>query len=228
MNELFIAVLAVGGTLGAYAFGKWLYVKTKFPLLLPIFTAGIVIIVGLLFLNVSYDRYMVGGKWIEYLLGPAVVSLAYPLYQHRKVVKSLFIPIVGGTLIGSIIGLGTGVYLAKIVGVDDLLMYSLAPKSVTTPVAMDVAEGLGGNGSIAAVFVMIAGIGGVMLSPYVFRLFRIKGSTGRGVGLGTASHAIGTAKALEISEVDASISTVSMVLSAIFVSLLAPALLLIV
>lgn len=228
MNELFLVVLAIGGTIGAYAFGKWLYVKTKIPLLLPILTAAILIIICLLFLNVSYDTYMVGGKWIELLLGPAVVALAYPLYQHRKVVKALFIPIVGGTLIGSIIGLGTGIYFAKVVGVDDLLMSSLAPKSVTTPVAMDVAEGLGGNGSIAAVFVMIAGIGGVMLSPYIFRLFRIKGSIGRGVGLGTASHAIGTAKALEISEVDASISTVSMVLSAIFVSVLTPVFFLIV
>lgn len=222
MMYFLMIILIVLGTIGAYLIGKWIYVRTKVSFLLPILSAAIIIIAVLLLFNISYETYMTGGKWIERLLGPAVVALAYPLYQNRHIVKKLAFPIVSGTLIGAIVGLSSGIYLARILGVEDIVIYSLAPKSVTTPVAMEVAESLGGEASIAAVFVMIAGIGGAMLSPYVFGLFKINTPIGRGIGLGSASHAIGTAKALEQSEMAGSISTVAMILSAIFVSILAP------
>lgn len=222
MMDFLMTILTILGTIGAYLIGKWIYARTKSPLLLPIFSAGVIIIAVLLLFNITYETYMTGGKWIEYLLGPAVVALAYPLYQNRQIVKKLAFPMVSGTLIGAIVGLSSGIYLARILGVKDIVIYSLAPKSVTTPVAMEIAEGLGGKAQVAAIFVVIAGIGGVMLSPYVFRLFKINTAIGRGIGLGSASHAIGTAKALEHSEIDASISTVAMILSAIFVAILTP------
>lgn len=220
--EAIIMVFSILLTIVAYIVGKWVYIRTRIPFLLPIFTAVVIVIVSLISLNLSYEAYMSGAKWIDYLLGTAVVALSYPLYQNRVIIKDMALPIIIGTFFGAIIGLTSGVYLAKLLDIEDVILFSLAPKSVTTPVAMEVAEQLGGVGSIAAVFVMIAGIGGVMLSPYVFRLLRITTPIGRGLGLGSASHAIGTSKALEYSELDASISTVAMILSAIFVSVLTP------
>lgn len=220
--DVVIMTFSILLTIVAYIIGKWVYIRTGISLLLPIFTAVVVVIVSLILLDLSYEAYMSGAKWIDHLLGTAVVSLSYPLYQNRHIIKDIALPITIGTFLGAVIGLTSGVYLAKLLDVEDVIIYSLVPKSVTTPVAMEVAEGLGGLGSIAAVFVMIAGIGGVMLSPYVFRLLRITTPIGRGLGLGSASHAIGTSKALEYSELDASISTVAMILSAIFVSVLTP------
>lgn len=222
MNDLLTVILIVIGTIFAYLIAKWLYKRIYTPLLLPVAVATLLIIIFLVLFNVSYETYMIGGKWIHAFLGPAVVALAYPLYQNRSILKRLAIPLVFGTLIGSIVGVVTGVYLTKVVGFDEAIIYSLTPKSVTTPVAMDISDTLGGIDSLAAVFVMIAGISGAMISTYVFNVFRLKHPVGRGVGLGSASHAIGTAKALESSQLEGSISTIAMILSAVFVSIITP------
>src|SRR5699024_541656 len=124
--------------------------------------------------------------------------------------------IIIGTFIGAIVGVTTGVLFAKWIGFPDEIIYSISPKSVTTPVAMEIAGSLGGYVSLAAVFVIIAGIVGAVLNKYIYKLFRLNNHVGRGVGIGSGSHAIGTAKALEDSEIQGSISTVAMILSMIF------------
>lgn len=222
MNDLVISLFIIVGTIIAYLIAKWVYTRVYTPLLLPVFVATVLIVIFLLSFNISYDTYMIGGEWINKFLGPAVVALAYPLYQHRDILKRLAIPIISGTFIGAIVGIISGVLLAKVVGFDEELIYSLLPKSVTTPVAMDISNSLGGIASLAAVFVMIAGIAGAMFGKVIFKLFRIHHSVGHGVGFGSSSHAIGTAKALESSELEGSISTVAMILSAVFVSLITP------
>lgn len=222
MNDGWIVITVIIGTVLAYLFARWLYKRIYTPLLLPIAVATGVIILFLVIFNISYETYMIGGKWIHLLLGPAVVSLAYPLYQQRDVLRQLALPILIGTFVGAVIGVATGIILARVFRIEDALLYSLLPKSVTTPVAMDISESLGGIGSLAAVFVMIAGITGAMVSRHIFTLFRMDSKVGRGVGLGSASHAIGTARALESSQLEGSISTIAMIVSAIFVSLITP------
>lgn len=217
-----LAIFFILLTIIVFIFAKWLYQKIYTPLLLPLTVATIIIIIFLSILKIDYNTYMIGGEWINELLGPAVVALAYPLYQQRERLKSLLFPLVIGTLIGAVVGIASGLLLTKWLGFSKEIIYAVAPKSVTTPVAMEITEGLGGIVSLAAVFVMVAGIGGVMMSKYIYQIFGLDTHIGRGVGMGTASHGIGTSKALESGELEGSLSSIAMILSAVFVSFLMP------
>lgn len=222
MSNILIGLAAIVGTLLVYLFSMKLHQKVLRPFTLPVLIATICIIALLAIFHIPYDTYMIGGEWINQLLGPAVVALAYPLYQQRHILKDLMIPIFIGVLIGAITGIISGVLFAKWSGADDFVIYSLVSKSVTTPVSMAIADSIGGGMSLAAIFVMFAGIGGVLMSTLLLKVFRIHDAIGRGVSLGSASHAIGTAHALEHSELEGSVSSVAMVLSAIIVSIIAP------
>lgn len=222
MFESIIALTAIVGTLISYFIGRTLYNYIKTPLLLPITVAVAIIVTVLSLANISYETYMSGSKWIHALLGPAVVSLAYPLYEHRELLRRLAFPILIGSLVGAFVGVFSGFILAKFTQLDEALLYSLLPKSVTTPVAMDISESLGGIAPLAAVLVIIAGLTGVLLGPLMYRIFRLRTEIGRGVGMGSASHAIGTASAFEQSELEGSISTIAMIVNAVFVSLIIP------
>lgn len=224
MFNYLLIIIAIIGTVASYFIGRAIYNYTQIPLLLPIIVAVLIIVTVLVVGDIAYETYMTGGKWIHALLGPAVVSLAYPLYEQRDLLKRLAIPILIGSLIGALIGVFSGFILAKFARLDDELLYSLLPKSVTTPVAMDISESLGGIGSLAAVLVIIAGLTGVLLGPFMFKIFRLHSEIAYGVGFGSASHAIGTASAFENSELAGSISTISMIVNAVFVSFLTPVL----
>src|SRR5690625_4890744 len=222
MNECIIMLFGIIGTIIAYMIATWLYRRFHTTLLLPVAVATLFIVLFLVIFHIPYNTYMMGGEWINKFLGPAVVALAYPLYENRDTLKRFAIPMVIGTFSGAIIGVFTGVGIAILIGYDETVIYSIAPKSVTTPVAMDISTSLGGVAPLAAVFVMIAGISGAMLNPYVVRICKMNNYIGRGISLGSASHAIGTARALENSLLEGSISTIAMILSAVFVSVITP------
>ncbi|MNP31679.1 Holin-like protein CidB [compost metagenome] len=165
---------------------------------------------------------MLGGKWIQDLLGPAVVSLAFPLSKHMDVLKRNVIPILGGTLGGSIVGMFTGALVALLLGYPKDIVIALLPKSVTTPVAIQLADHAGGNASFTSLFVMIAGFSGILLGPLMMRWIRIKDNSAYGIGLGSASHALGMARSFEYGENAVALSSVSMIVSAIAGSLFLP------
>lgn len=201
---------------------KALYQKYNYPLLVPVATSTTVIIVLLLLFNIPYDTYLQGGSWIGELLGPAVVALAFPLYKNKEILKKYFAPVVVGVLIGASIGILSGLTFASLLNIDKEVLISLIPKNVTTPIAMDIASMSGGIPTLAAVYVTIAGVGGAMFGPTILKLCRIHHYIGVGVGFGTASHGIGTARALEIGQKEAAISSISMILSAIFAAVVCP------
>ncbi|QOR68999.1 LrgB family protein [Cytobacillus suaedae] len=209
-------------TLILYNGMRVLYQKTPSPFLVPIATTTLALIVLLSLFSFSYEEYMIGGKWIDELLGPAVVALAFPLYQHRKLLKKYFIPIVAGVLSGTFISLLTGILLSILIGLEKELMLSILPKSVTSPVAMDIAGEIGGVPSLAAVYVMIAGIAGAVCGPSLLKGCGVTHYIGIGMGFGAAAHGIGTSKALEIGEREGAISSVSMILSAVFAAIFLP------
>lgn len=225
MNEYYIALLTITVTIVTYLFAKKLYNHFSSVLLLPVAVATFIIVILLIVFNIPYETYMIGGKWIKHFLGPAIVALAYPLYLNKDVLKKLGIQLIGGTFVGSIVGIITGIIFTRMLGFQDEIIYSMIPKSITIPIAMEVSSTLGGIDSLAAVFVVIAGISGAMLSSYIFKYIELEDLVGRGVGLGSASHALGTEKAFESSQLDGAISTVAMILSALFVSVFAPLLL---
>ncbi|MEN2767094.1 LrgB family protein [Ornithinibacillus xuwenensis] len=222
MINLFIGIVVIIATIGIYLVAVNVHHKYNYPFTAPVIISTIIVIVILLACKLPYDTYMIGGRWINELLGPAVVALAYPLYVNRKTLLKLGTPILVGSLFGSIGGLVTGIILSKLVGLSDFITYSLLPKNVTTAVAMDIAETTGGGTSLAAVFVMIAGIGGVSISSLVFKVFRVRHSLAKGLGLGSASHAIGTASAMEDNQLAGSIGSIAMILSAVLVSIMTP------
>jgi len=187
-----------------------------------VLTTTVFVILLLLAFHISYDEYMIGGKWINSLLGPAVVALAYPLYKQREMLVKYSIPIIGGVFVGLFAGMISGLVFAEVFGIDRSLILSIVPKSITTPVAIQIATGLGGVPSMTVVFVMIAGFSGVILGPLLLKWIRIKSSLGKGIALGSASHALGTSKAFEYGELTVSMSSVSMTLSAVLGSVFGP------
>ncbi|MCK0471269.1 LrgB family protein [Halalkalibacter sp. APA_J-10(15)] len=209
-------------TLLAYILAKAVYKRIRIPFLLPVLTATASIMILLTVFNVSYETYYIGAQWFDHLLGPAVVALALPLYRQLPLVIKYLRTILVSVSIGAVIGVSTGLLLAGELGVKEELQLSIVPKSVTAPVAMDVAASLGGVPALAAVFVAVAGIGGSVISSYIFQLAHIHHPLARGIGLGCASHAIGTAKALEYGEQEGAISSIAMTISAIVVSIIAP------
>jgi predicted murein hydrolase (TIGR00659 family) len=215
VQQFLVSIIIVVLTVGIYLLMNRLYLKYCFAFLLPLLTTTIVIIFLLSVAQLSYETYMIGGEWINQLLGPAVVALAVPLYKQRKTLMKQLVPIVGGVIIGSLVGMISGVLLADILGVSNDLILSIIPKSITTPVAIQVSTAIGGIPSMTIVFVLLAGLTGAVLGPLVFKWFRITSPLGIGMAFGSASHAIGISKAKEFDELTVSISSVSMTLSAI-------------
>lgn len=222
MTEFTLVVGFLLLTILAYNAARWLYGRVHTPILLPITVSTLIIIVFLIAFSIDYETYMLGGDLVSMFLGPAVVALAYPLYNQRHLLKRLALPVIVGTFIGAIFGIVSGVLLSKWAGFSDEVIYALMPKSVTTPVAMDLTAGLGGIIPLAAVFVMIAGISGATLGPYILKYCKVNTVIGKGVAMGSGSHGVGTAKALENSELEGSFSSIAMILSAVFVSFLTP------
>ncbi|MBE1556277.1 LrgB family protein [Sporosarcina limicola] len=222
MQLITLSILFIFLTIGMYAIMSFIYVRYYNALLVPILTTTTAIIIVLVLFNVPYETYMVGGKWIDALLGPAVVSLSIPLYKQRKLLKQYLYPILGGVLVGSMVGMISGVLFAKLIGFSKEIVLTILPKSITTPIAMEITSGLGGIPTLATVFVIIAGLTGVLFGQPLFKLFKIDTALGRGIGLGVASHAIGTSKAIEYGEQEASMSSVAMTLSALIGSFLGP------
>lgn len=221
MNN-WIPVLIIACTVCVYILMVKLYKRFPNPLLVPIATSTFVLIVVLTYTHIPYETYMRGGKWIDELLGPAVVALAYPLYENRQKLKEHVKSIVVSVFLGTLMGLVSGIVLSIMFHVDETLILSLAPKSVTSPVAMDIAAIIGGIPPLAAVYVMFAGISGAMFGPFLMKLLRIHHPIAIGIGFGAASHGIGTAKAYEFGSLQGAISSISMTLSAVFTSLLSP------
>ncbi|QGH33418.1 LrgB family protein [Gracilibacillus salitolerans] len=222
MINLGIGIIFLFVTIAVFAITKRIYRKYPNPFTLPIFLTSGIFIIFLAISDIPYQSYMLGGQWIDLFLGPIVVALALPLYRQLDLIKKYARTIFIGIFAGSIIGIVTGIAGAKILGFEDWIIQSIAAKSVTTPVALSITDTAGGNLSFAAVFVMIAGISGAMFGPVILRLLRIHHPVARGLGIGTASHAIGTSKALELGQLDGAVSALSMTISAVVVSFLVP------
>ncbi|MCT2534390.1 LrgB family protein [Aquibacillus koreensis] len=222
MNSFLIGLSTLTATILLFFLTKKIYKKYPSPFTLPILTSTWVIVVGLLIFDIPYETYMIGGQWLDHLLGPVVVALAYPLYRQWPLLKMYMVPILSGVIVGSFIGISTGFIAAKWLGFSDTIIYSITSKSVTTPVSMDIANTIGGTTPLAAVFVMFAGIGGAVFGPSILKLSRVNLTIAKGVSMGTASHAIGTARSMENSELEAAVSTVSLTISAVIVAMITP------
>jgi len=192
------------------------------PFLLPILTATCITVIILLVFNIPYETYMEGGQWISKMLGPAVVALAFPLYNQRELIFKYKYSIITSIIVAMLAGLVSVVALLILFGSSKDFILTSLPKSLTTPVAMQVSEIVGGIPPLTAVMVMVAGFTGAILGPVLFKLFKIDTAISRGVAMGSASHGVGLTKLKEYSEEDLSIGSLSMGLSAVVGAFIIP------
>jgi predicted murein hydrolase (TIGR00659 family) len=204
-----------------FEIGIVLYNRTKSSLFNPLLISQILIIVILSAFNISYNDYNIGGQVISFFLVPSTVILAVPLYKKIKLLKSNAIPIIGGIIVGSISGIVSIILLSKLFKLDSILVFSLVPKSITTPIGMEVSKQIGGIPAVTVAAIVITGILGSIIAPYVCKIFKITDKIAVGIAIGTSSHAVGTAKALEIGEVEGAMSGLAIGIAGLVTVLLA-------
>lgn len=193
----------------AFEAAVWLNRKIRTPLLNPLLVAVTFIIVILSVPHIPLSDYQEGAQVISFFLGPATAVLAYSIYRQIAVLKRHFIPILAGCLAGSVTSMVSSYGLCMLFGMDQTLAMSTVPKSVTTPIAISVSAEVGGIASVTVAVVIASGIMGSILAPTLTRIFRVKSPIAAGVAIGTCSHAVGTTKALEISELEGAMSGIA-------------------
>lgn len=200
-------------TVTVFAGAVWLNKKTKSPLLNPLLVTVAVIMAVLSLCNVSLQTYETGAQVISAMLGPATAVLAFSIYQQRKILQSNFLPILIGCLVGSLTSMVSAYALCEFFGLGDQVALSTLPKSTTAPIALSITSELGGTASITMAAVMTTGVMGAIFSPMLANLFHIKNKVAQGVAIGTCSHAVGTAKALEMGKLEGAMSGVAIAVS---------------
>jgi predicted murein hydrolase (TIGR00659 family) len=224
MGHTAVVAFTVGVTVVIYALSRQAFLRHGYALLSPVFLSTLAIIATLLLLGVSFEQYKPGQKIMTSLLGPAVVALALPLFRQRRELCQRFPAVLAGVVSGSIVSLVTVVACARAVGLEPVVVASLAPKSVTTAVAVEIARLVGGDPALTAAFVIATGTLGSMIGPWFLSRVRIHDPVARGLAVGTASHGIGTAMMLQEGEIQGTVSGVAMALTAILTSFIAPVL----
>lgn len=202
-------------SLTAYFIGALLKKKFRLGIFNPLLISIIVTIAVLLIFKVDYKTYNEGAKYISYLLTPATVCLAVPLYEQFEQLKKNWKAVFSGIISGMLTSLCCILLFAVVFDFDHQTYVTFLPKSITTAIGMGVSDELGGYVSVTVAVIIITGVLGNILADFVYKLFRIKDPIAKGVGLGSASHAIGTAKAMELGKVEGAMSSLSIVISGI-------------
>lgn len=219
-------LLGLTMTLVAYQAAYWIYQRAGFnPLLNPVLLAIVMLVGALTLTDTAYAVYFDGAKFVHFLLGPATVALAVPLYLQFDRLKKLALPLACALLAGSVIAIISAVGIAWLLGAADATLLSVAPKSVTAPIAMGIAEKIGGIPSLTAVMVIMTGVSGAMMAKYVLDALRITDHGVRGFAVGVAAHGIGTARAFQVSEQAGAFAGLGMGLNGLATAILMPLLL---
>lgn len=194
------------------------------PLANPVLIAVTALVVFLSITGTAYETYFAGAQFVHFLLGPATVALAVPLYMQLKRVRAMLWSVLAGLLAGSLTAIGSAVLVGRLFGASETTQLSLAPKSVTTPIAMGIAERIGGIPSLTAVLVIVTGILGALGARWVFDAMRLRDPAIRGFAIGVASHGIGTARAFQVNEQSGAFAALAMGLNGALTALLVPVL----
>ncbi len=216
-------LLGLTVTLVAYQAGDWLYRRAGLnPLVNPVLIAVLLLVGLLVATGTDYAAYFEGAQFVHFLLGPATVALAVPLYRNFVAVRESALQVVAAVIGGSLFAAGSAVGIGWLLGASRDTLLSLAPKSTTTPVAMGIAEQIGGLPSLTAVLVILTGILGATFGSWTLDLVRVKDWRARGLAMGVAAHGIGTARALSVNETAGAFSSLAMGLNALATALLLP------
>lgn len=214
--------IVVAITFAIYFLAQRLQKKTGIMLLNPVLITIVIIIALLMLCNIDYETYRNGSKYIDFFLKPAIVALGVPLYQQLEKIKKQASIIILSQLVGCITGIVSVVLLAKWLGAPREIIYSLAPKSATTPIAIEVSKTIGGLAPITASVVIVVGMFGAIFGYTVMRLTKVKSPLAQSLSMGNAAHAIGTSKSMEISAKYGAMSSIGLIINGILTALLTP------
>lgn len=217
-SEIFALTLVTGTYITASA----LYKKTHIRLLNPLLTSIPVIIFILKVFHIDYETFREGSRLIHFMLGPSVVALGYVLYDQMQYIKGNVLSILTAIFVGAFVGIVSVIAIGKLMGADASLIATLQPKSVTTPIAMGIAEKAGGNPSLTAVIVVAVGIFGSIAGPLVMKGLGIESRIAKGLALGASSHGLGTATALQLGAVEGALSGLAIGLMGVMTAVLVP------
>ena len=208
-------------TVAAYWLGIRIQKKTGLVICNSMLITVALIIAVLTVFRIPYEDYYQGGSLINMFLGPATACMAVTIYAKIDLLKKNWLPVLAGCLAGTVTSIGSILVLSRLFGLDKAMTVSLLPKSVTTPIATAVSEGHGGIVPITVAAVIVTGILGNLTAPFMVKLFRVKDPMAAGLGIGTCSHALGTAKALEMGETEGAMSGLAIGICGILTALLA-------
>ncbi len=217
-SDLFLLTL----TVGLYCLGTLIYRRSHMPLLHPVLLTFVAVIIFLRCTGIDYPRYQEATGILNFALGMSVVALGYLLYEQLERLRSSLMPVAVATLVGCFVGVLSVASIAEAFGVERQILNSIAPKSVTVPIAVSVAGPLGGNVSVTSVVVFCVGIFGSIFGEWILRRCGVRDPEARGFALGAAAHGIGTARAIEIGAVEGALSGLAMALMGLATALLMP------
>ena len=219
-----IGVWGVTVTLAAFALGTWLNKKTGQAIFNPLLLGSIFVIIFLSLVQIPFAEYKQSVSVLNYLLLPATVSLAVPLYEQWLPMKKNAKAVLCGILAGSLTSMVSIIAISWVMKLDPVLSASLMPKSVTTAIGAEVAQELGGIGSLAGALIILTGIVGNLSAAALCRICKLHNPVARGVAIGTGSHAVGTAKALQMGRVEGAVSSLSIAVAGVLTAVLCPVL----
>ena len=215
-----IIMLAI--TFGIYYVARQIQKRTGWVVLNPILITIVALIALLQLTGISYETYEQGGQYIEFWLKPAIVALGVPLYQNLGQIRRQLLPILMSQLVGCLVGLVSVTMIASALGASHEVIVSLAPKSVTTPIAMEVCKTSGGIPSLTAAIVVIVGLFGAIFGFKILEVWHVRNPFSQGISMGTAAHAVGTSRAMEKGETYGAYSSLGLILNGVLTALLTP------
>ena len=215
-----IILLAI--TFGIYYVARQIQKWTGWVVLNPILITIAALIALLQLTGISYETYEQGGQYIDFWLKPAIVALGVPLYQHLGQIRRQLLPILMSQLVGCLVGLVSVTLIASALGASHEVIVSLAPKSVTTPIAMEVCKTSGGIPSLTAAIVVIVGLFGAVFGFKILEVWHVRNPFSQGISMGTAAHAVGTSRAMEKGEAYGAYSSLGLILNGVLTALLTP------
>lgn len=222
MSDFTLSMLCLAVTLGLYFTNKRLYRRFHTLPLMPLVLTPVLLVLILVFGHISYQSYMGESHWLLWLLGPATIAFAVPVYDNLAIIKRHWMSLTAGVVTASVVAVTSSVWLARLFTLSDEIQRSLAVRSVTTPFALAAAKPLGGQPDLVALFVVVTGVFGMAIGDVLFLRLSISAGMAKGAGFGAASHGAGTARSYELGQQEGVVASLVMMLSGVVMVLAAP------
>lgn len=222
MSNLPLSMLCLAITLGLYAANKKLYRRFHRLPLMPLVLTPVLLVLMLIVGHISYQNYMGEARWLLWLLGPATIAFAVPVYDNLHVIKRHWMSLTAGVVTATVVAVTSSVWLARLFTLSDVIQRSLAVRSITTPFALAAAKPLGAEPELVALFVVITGVFGMAVGDVLFLRLAIRAGMAKGAGFGAASHGAGTARSYELGPQEGVVASLVMMLSGVVMVVGAP------